>query len=162
MLYKNEWNHKVWHADVSSIGQGEPAPTSVLSASTFWVRLLSSHIKPKRITFWSMLGMFQLLNIRTFGILFPWTKVLLPYVHATFVNISTICQSECFECIFMIINCFHPILFNFFIDIKKFHMLFLNFDDVFPKKQRISDKIFNLYQVVSCLFFSSFYITPKW
>jgi hypothetical protein len=61
-----------------------------------------------------MLGMLQLLNIFTFGILFPWTKVLLPYVHATFVNISTICQSECFECIFMTINWFDTILFKFF------------------------------------------------
>jgi hypothetical protein len=103
-----------------------------------------------------MLGMFQLLNTVTFGILFPWTKVLVPYVHATFVNITTVCQSECFECIFMIINWFHPILFKFFFRYLKFHMLFLNFHDVFPKKQGMSDRIFSLYQVVSCLLFSSF------
>jgi len=98
----------------------------------YWVRLLSSHIKPKKITFWAMLGMRQLLNMLTFGILFPWTKVLLPYVHATFVYISTICESKCFECIFMTINWFHPILFKFFYRYLKFQCYFWIFVMFFP------------------------------
>jgi hypothetical protein len=82
-----------------------------------------------------MLGMLQLLSILLFGILFPWTKVLLPYVHATFVNISTIWPSECFECIFLTINWFHPILFKFFYRYLEFHLLFWIFMMFCPKSR---------------------------
>jgi len=64
-----------------------------------------------------MLGMLQLLNMLTFGILFPWTKVLVPYVHATFVNTSTICQSESFECILWLLIGFIQFCLNCFLDI---------------------------------------------
>jgi hypothetical protein len=65
MLYKTEWNHKVCGADVSSTGE-----VWYSVPRHFGVRLLSSQYKLKKITFWAMLGMLQLLNILTFGILF--------------------------------------------------------------------------------------------
>lgn len=56
------------------------------------------------------------------------------------VNISTICQSECFECTFMTTNWFHPISLNSFIDIKNFICYFRILMMFFPKSREYLTK----------------------
>jgi hypothetical protein len=104
-----------------------------------------------------MLGMLQLLNILlTFYFL---EQNYYYHVHATFVNISAICQSECFECIFMTIDWFHPILFKFYRYLK-FHMLFFNFHVFFPKSRECVTE-YSAYTKQETAFFFLAFTLPK-